>query len=153
MRIFKKFKEKNNREKDEGDFFENKVQEEKENSAISENEEEESWINEEGQLAIDIYETPKKIVIKSTIAGAKPEDLDISLNNDMLTIRGKRERDEKVKEENYLYQECYWGYFSRSVILPTEVDGKNIDAVLENGILTIKLTKTKHEQNIPVKVK
>ncbi|MFW5888215.1 MAG: Hsp20/alpha crystallin family protein [Patescibacteria group bacterium] len=152
MRILKKFKKKN-KEEIEVDSSENKEQEEKNFTTPEEESEEESWISEEGQLAIDIYETPKKIVIKSTIAGAKPEDLDISLNNDMLTIRGKRERDEKVKEENYLYQECYWGYFSRSIILPAEVDGKNIDATLENGILTIKLTKIKHEKNIPVKVK
>jgi HSP20 family protein len=150
MHILNKLKKKNNKEDVEVESSEN---EEYKNSAIPENEEDESWIDEEGQLAIDIYETPKKIVIKSTIAGAHPEDLDVSLNNDMLTIRGKRERDEKVEEENYLYQECYWGHFSRSVILPTEVDSKNIDATLENGILTIKLTKTKHEQNIPIKVK
>jgi len=115
--------------------------------------EEESWINEEGQLAIDVYETQKKIVIKSTIAGVDPKDLDISLHNDMLTIRGKREREEKISQEYYLYQECYWGHFSRSVILPVEVDSKNIDATLENGILTISLKKIKHDQNISVKVK
>ncbi len=113
----------------------------------------EPLINEEGQLAIDVYETQKKIIIKSTIAGVKPENLDISLNNDMLTIRGKREMNKKVKEENYLYQECYWGSFSRSIIMPVEVDSKNIDATLENGILTIALQKIKHEQNIPIKVK
>lgn len=115
--------------------------------------EEDSWINEEGQLAIDVYETPKKIVVKSTIAGVKPEDLDISLNNDMLTIRGKREKDNEIKQNNYLHQECYWGAFSRSVILPVEVDNKSVDATLENGILTIILKKAKHEQNVPIKVK
>jgi HSP20 family protein len=150
MHILKKFKKKDNK-KEEIEVDSSEREEQKNSSP--ENNEDDLWIDEEGQLAIDIYETPKKIVIKSTIAGAKPEDLDISLNNDMLTIRGKRERDEKVKEENYLYQECYWGYFSRSVILPSEVDAKNIDATLENGILTIKLIKTAREQNVPIKVK
>jgi HSP20 family protein len=144
MPLFKKIISKKNQEEDKGEF----PWQQQETEEV-----EESWINEEGQLAIDVYETPKKIIIKSTIAGVKPDDLDISLNNDMLTIRGKRDKDKKVKEENYLYQECYWGAFSRSVILPVEVEGDNIDAVLENGILTITLKKAKHEQNIPIKVK
>lgn len=66
---------------------------------------------EEGQLSIDVYQTPDTIVVKSTIAGVKPEDIDISINNDLLTIRGRREMMEKIREENYLYRECYWGSF------------------------------------------
>jgi HSP20 family protein len=115
-----------------------------------------SWMdeeNEEGQLSIDVYETNKEIIIVSTIAGVKPEDLDISLHNDMLTIRGERKRSEDVREDDYLYQECFWGYFSRSIILPTEVDTKKIDAVMENGVLTINLEKLKEDNNISVKVK
>ena len=118
---------------------------------------EKDWLEEsdyeEGQLSIDVYETEKNIIIKSTIAGVKPEDLDISINNDMLTIRGERKTDEEIKEENYLYRECFWGYFSRSIILPTEVNTKNIDAVLENGILTITLEKSEDPDNVSVKVK
>lgn len=117
---------------------------------------EKPWIDEEyeeGQLSIDVYETAKKIIIKSTIAGVKAGDLDISLNNDMLTIRGERKKDKTVKEENYLYQECFWGNFSRSIILPTEVNTKNIDAEMENGILTITLEKTENPDNVSVKVK
>ncbi len=119
-------------------------------------ESEKSWMdeeNEEGQLSIDVYETDKEIIIVSTIAGVKPEDLDISLHNDMLTIRGERKRSEDVKEDDYLYQECFWGYFSRSIILPTEVDTKKIDAVMENGVLTINLEKLKEDNNISVKIK
>lgn len=117
---------------------------------------EEQWIEsdyEEGQLAIDVYETEGEIVIKSTMAGVKPEDIDISINNDMLTVRGRREESANIKEENYLYKECYWGSFSRSIILPTEVDNKNIDAELENGVLTVTLKKISHDKKIEVNVK
>ncbi len=124
---------------------------EKEEPSIAE------WLNyeepeTEGQLAIDVYQTDKKIVIKSTIAGAKPEDLKISLHHDLLTIKGRREMLEKIKEEDYLYRECYWGAFSRSVILPAEVDNKRVEAEIENGVLTITLYKTNPGQ-IEIKIK
>jgi len=103
---------------------------------------EENWMNEsEGQLTIDVYQTDNDIVIKSTIAGVKPEDLDVSINNDMVTIRGDRKSEEKVESENYYYQECYWGTFSRSVILPVEVIADKAEAAMKNGILTIRLPK------------
>jgi HSP20 family protein len=95
----------------------------------------------EGQLTIDVYQTENDIVIKSTIAGVKPEDLDVTINNDMITIRGERKKDEAVPEENYYYQECYWGSFSRSVILPVDVLPERIEASMKNGILTIRLPK------------
>ncbi len=106
----------------------------------------------EGQLSIDVYQTDKKIIIKSTIAGVKPEDLKISLHHDLLTIRGNREVNEKISDDNYLYRECYWGSFSRSIILPAEVDNKKVEAELENGVLTITLYKSNPGQ-IKVKVK
>jgi len=95
----------------------------------------------EGQLTIDVYQTETDVVIKSTIAGVKPEDLDVSINNDMITIRGERKNEEQVSEENYYYQECYWGSFSRSVILPVDVIAEKIEASMKNGILTIRLPK------------
>jgi len=95
----------------------------------------------EGQLTIDVYQTPGEIVIKSTIAGVKPEDLDVNINNDMLTVKGIRKNDAHIKPEDYYYQECYWGPFSRSVILPVDVETENIKAELKNGILTIILPK------------
>ena len=108
---------------------------------------------EEGQLSIDVFQDPKSLIIKSTIAGVKPEDIDISINNDMLTIRGKREMQEEIHEENYLYGECYWGSFSRSIILPVEIEADKIDASLENGVLTVVLPKAKNAQQISIKVK
>lgn len=132
-----------------------KTKEDKKNNAFLE-ENKNQWIEndyEEGQLSIDVYETDKNIVIKSTIAGVKPEDIDISLDNDMLTIRGQRKEEKEEEGKNYLYKECYWGSFSRSVILPTEVDSKKIEAILENGILSIVLKKVQKSKKIGVKVK
>ncbi len=127
----------------------------KEKELLSE-ESEEKWMEndyEEGQLSVDVYETDGDIVVKSTIAGVKPEDVDISLDGDMLTIRGERKENKEEKGKNYLYKECYWGSFSRSIILPTEVDSKKIEAVLENGVLSIILKKIKKAQKIGIKIK
>lgn len=95
----------------------------------------------EGQLTIDVYQTDNDVVIKSTIAGVKPEDLDVSINNDMVTIRGERKNEEEVVSENYYYQECYWGSFSRSVVMPVDIIPEKAEASLKNGILTIRLPK------------
>lgn len=108
---------------------------------------------EEGQLSVDVYETPKEIIVKSTIAGVKPDDIDISINDDMLTIRGQRHEEEKIEEQDYLYRECYWGTFSRSIILPTEVKADKVDAILESGVLTVKLPKAKPKKEVEIKVK
>ncbi|KKQ53188.1 MAG: Protein containing Heat shock protein Hsp20 protein [Parcubacteria group bacterium GW2011_GWD2_38_11] len=105
-------------------------------------EEEENFSSDaEGQLTIDVYQTDTEIVIKSTIAGVKPEDLDVSINNDMVTIKGERKNEEIVSAENYYYQECYWGHFSRSVVLPIDIISDKAEASLKNGILTIRLPK------------
>jgi HSP20 family protein len=104
-------------------------------------EEEHFSADAEGQLTIDVYQTEESIVIKSTIAGVKPEDLDVSINNDMVTIKGERKTEEQVSPENYYYQECYWGFFSRSVVLPVDIIADKAEASLKNGILTIRLPK------------
>jgi len=111
------------------------------------------WLPEsEGQLTIDVYQTPTHIVIKSTIAGVKPEDLDITITNDMVTIRGKRQKDEEIQTDEYYYQECYWGSFSRSVILPVDVEADAAEAGLKNGILTIKLPKIEKIKTKKIKI-
>lgn len=114
---------------------------------------ESSYQTEEGRLTIDVYEKEDAIVIKSTIAGVDPDELDIDITSDSVTIRGERQKDETVKEEDYFYQECYWGVFSRSVILPTEIDPDKADAVIQNGILTITLPKLSKSQQKKIKVK
>ncbi|MFC1623113.1 Hsp20/alpha crystallin family protein [Patescibacteria group bacterium] len=97
--------------------------------------------DDDGQLTIDVYQTDSEIVIKSTIAGVKPEDLDVSINNDMVVIKGERKFEEEIKEEDFYYQECYWGSFSRSIVLPVDVLSEKAEASLKNGILTIRLPK------------
>lgn len=107
----------------------------------------------EGQLAIDVYQTDDAIVIKSTIAGVRPEDIDITIDNDMVTIRGERKQEDQVKKENYFYQECYWGAFSRSVILPCDIETDKISAELKNGVLTVRLPKVDKSQVKKISVK
>jgi HSP20 family protein len=113
----------------------------------------EDWLpDSEGQLTIDVYQTPAEIVIKSTIAGVSPDDLDITITNDMVTIKGKREKDEVIAGGDYYYQECYWGAFSRSVILPVDVEAEKADASMKNGILTIRLPKIEKIKTKKIKV-
>lgn len=119
---------------------------------------EESWSPEssndaEGQLTIDVYQTDNDIVIKSTIAGVRPEDLDVAINNDMVTIKGERKNEEAVGAENYYYQECYWGPFSRSVVLPVDVMSDKVEAALKNGILTIRLPKAETNKTKRIQVR
>lgn len=113
----------------------------------------ESEENYEGQLAIDVYQTPNEIIIKSTIAGVKPENIDINIDNDMITIKGERKEKTEIQETDYYYQECYWGSFSRSIILPEEVNADDIQAELKNGILTIQLPKAHQVKSKKIEVK
>lgn len=108
---------------------------------------------EEGQLTIDVYETDDEIVIKSTIAGIDSDDIDINITQDSVSIRGIRTKDEEVKTKDYFYQECYWGAFSRSIILPSEINPDKSVASLTNGILTIRLPKLSRSQQKKLKVK
>jgi len=116
---------------------------------------EQEWLDDslEGQLSIDVFQDKDNVIIKSTIAGVKPEDIDIAINNDLVTVKGKRENEKTIKQDDYFYQECYWGNFSRSIILPVEVKAENANAELKNGILTITLPKAKPNKAISVKVK
>lgn len=116
-------------------------EEETETPATGQQQQEE-WMNDfEGQLTIDMFQTKDNVIIKSTIAGVKPDDIDITIANDMVTIRGERTRDFDASAEDYFYQECYWGSFSRSVVLPVDVDIENVAADLKDGILSVTLPK------------
>lgn len=116
--------------------------------------EEEALPEEEGELTVDIYDQGDAIVIQSTVAGVSPENLDVSLTNDTVTIRGKRERHEEVDEKNYYYKELFWGGFARSVILPEEIEDDLAEATLKHGLLTIRMPKRKRGvvQKLKVKV-
>ncbi len=102
-----------------------------------------SWLNqaEEGKLVIDVFQTPRYFIIQSPIAGLEDKDFDISIDNDLLHIQGNRPRPEIDKDSKYIYQECYWGKFSRQITLPDNIDTDRIKAALEKGILTIKIPK------------
>jgi HSP20 family protein len=101
----------------------------------------------DAELTVDMYETPNDIVIRTMVAGVKPEDLDISITRDMVTIRGDREADRAVSGEDYFHQELYWGSFSRSIVLPKEVEVEEAEASEKHGLLTIRLPKIdKHKQ-------
>ena len=127
----------------------------KKEEAIKEIEETKNWIEEEeeeGELLVDVYQDKSNIMIRSTVAGVKSEDIDVDINNDMLTIRGKRKDVTSVSEEDYFYQECYWGSFSRSVILPGEVQAAKVKANLKDGVLTVTLPKARKEKTVKVSV-
>ena len=116
-----------------------------------------SWIEDEsdaeGELTVDVYQTPEMIIVKSMIAGVRPEDLDISITRDMVTIRGKREAERVAREEDYLARELYWGSFSRSISLPEEIDVDAAEAVEKHGLLILKLPRLDKKRTSKLKVK
>jgi len=105
-----------------------------------------------GQLAIDVYQTENDLVIQSAIAGIKPETLDISMEKDIINIKGKRQ---KPFEENgdYFSQECFWGPFLREIILPADVDPNRAEATMKDGILTIRIPKILREKKRTIVVR
>jgi HSP20 family protein len=110
-----------------------------------------AWKNDEGQLAIDVIETPETILIRSAIAGVKEQDLDIHVNEDLVTIRGERHIDALPVRATVHYEECFWGAFSRSVILPCRVKTDEAEASLKNGILTITIPKASDSVRLHVR--
>ncbi len=106
------------------------------------------WDEEEavpGQLAVDVYETKEKLVVKARTAGVNKNDLDVSIADNTLSIRGTLSAGNEDDVENYFVQECYWGEFSRSIALPVPVKEEEIEAVLKDGVLTISFTKVKQD--------
>lgn len=130
-----------------------------EDSILDENpiriEQSESILNEEeeGQLSVDVYQTPSEIVIKTMVAGVKPEDLDVAITRDSVTIRGKREEDRTLSGEDYFHRELYWGSFSRTVVLPEEIDVDQSEAVEKHGMLILRLPKVDKHRQAKLKVK
>ncbi len=107
----------------------------------------------EGELTVDVFETPTHIVLKTIVAGVRKEDLDIGLSRDMVSIRGHRESENTVDESNYFHKELYWGSFSRTILLPQEVDIERAEAVENQGLLTIRLPKIDKGRQTKLKVK
>lgn len=101
--------------------------------------------NVPGQLAVDVYETKEKLVVKARTAGVNKHDLDVSISDNTLTIRGTLSAGNEDDVENYFLQECYWGEFSRSIALPVPVKEEEIEAVLKDGVLTISFGKVKQD--------
>lgn len=110
-------------------------------------------IETEGKLTVDVYQTPNEIIVESAVAGVNPDDIDVDVSTDSVTIRGERKKEEKVDEENYFYRECYWGKFSRSIILPEEVDPEGADVKFKNGIIKVIMPKLKRKKAKKLKVK
>jgi len=98
-----------------------------------------------GQLAVDVYETREKLVVKARTAGVNKNDLDVSISDNTLSIRGTLSAGNEDGVENYFVQECYWGEFSRSIALPVPVKEEEIEAVLKDGVLTISFAKVKQD--------
>ncbi|HNW71665.1 MAG TPA: Hsp20/alpha crystallin family protein [Candidatus Paceibacterota bacterium] len=122
----------------------------------SEGKENNNWMeeeNEEAELTVDVYQTPTEIIVQTMVAGVKPEDLELTITRDMITIRGKREEARTVNEENFFTKELYWGSFSRTILLPAEIDPEESEATEKHGLLTIKLPKIDKEKKTNVRVK
>ena len=114
------------------------------------------WMEEENdelELTVDVYQTPTDIILQTMVAGVKPEDLELTIARDMVTIRGKREENRNIDEENYFIKELYWGKFSRTISLPQEVEPEEVEATEKHGLLTIKLQKVDKEKRTSIKVK
>jgi len=117
---------------------------------------EERWQEEEqteGQLTVDVFQKPDEIIIKAIVAGVKPDDLEVSITRDMVTVRGHRDEHKEVEEDNYFYKELYWGSFSRTILLPQEIDVEEAQANEKHGLLTIRLPKIDKEKQTKLKVK
>ena len=106
---------------------------------------------DEGQLSVDVLETPDSVWVVAPLAGTRPEAVSIHLANDVLTIRGERSLPVPTGASVF-YQECFWGKFSRTIVLPVEVRQESVEARYQNGVLVIRLLKFTHERTIPLLV-
>ena len=107
----------------------------------------------EGALTVDMYQTPTHVIIKTMVAGVRPEDLDIAITRDNVTIRGKREGHTEGGSDDFIFKELYWGAFSRSLTLPQEIDIEGAEASAKHGLLVIRLPKVDKSKQTKVKVK
>jgi HSP20 family protein len=124
-------------------------------AALSEPEVLDPWTDEEpeGELALDVYQTASDIIIQTFVAGVRPDDLEINITRDMLTVRGRREESRSVRDGDYFTKELYWGAFSRNISLPAEVEPQEAEAIERHGLLTIRLPKINKDKKANLKVK
>ncbi len=108
---------------------------------------------EEGELSVDVYQTPSEIIIEAMVAGVKPEDLHLSITRDMVTIKGRRDGNTQITHDDYFYKELYWGSFTRTILLPHEVEIEEAEAVEKHGLLIIRLPKVDKARQTKLKVK
>lgn len=107
----------------------------------------------EGQLPVDVYQTPSEIVIRTFIAGVRPDEVNVSISRDMVTIEGAREERATVSESDYFHHELFWGSFSRTILLPQEIDVENSSAGAKDGLMTIILPKLDKAKQTKLRVK
>lgn len=108
--------------------------------------------DEEGQLSVDIFQTKDEIIIVAPIAGVKPEDVTITITDDVVTIKGERRNGTTMKKDDCIIQECFWGTFSRSVVLPTEVDTSKAEAEFNNNVLILRIPRIERVKTRVVKI-
>lgn len=108
---------------------------------------------EEGELSVDVYQTGTEIIIEAMVAGVKPEDLHLSITRDMVTIKGRRDGNTQITHDDYFYKELYWGTFTRTILLPHEVEIEEAEAVEKHGLLIIRLPKVDKARQTKLKVK
>ncbi len=106
-----------------------------------------------GELTVDVYQTNENIVIQAMVAGVSSDNLSVSVTREMITIKGKRSAPSGIASENYFYQELYWGSFSRTILLPAEIEVEEVEATERHGLLTIKLAKIDKTRTQNVKIK
>ncbi len=113
------------------------------------------WSEEdsEGELTVDVYQTPEDIVIKALVAGIDPNEIDVSIGRDSVTIKGKREVSREAGDDDYFHRELYWGSFSRTIALPQEIEVEEAEATQKHGLLTIKLPKIDKGRQAKLRVK
>lgn len=135
---------------DDADKFAELEEEKKDNGQIDALYEDDA---KDGELAVDVYDDGDKIIVKTMVAGVKPEDLEVSITRDTITVRGTRQETTETIKENYHHKELYWGSFSRTVMLPAEIDIEESEAVEKHGLLILTLPKIDKERKAKLKVR
>ena len=128
-------------------------EDEEKDAPETQDEKEEEIKDEDGELAVDVYENENEIFVQAMIAGVETEDMDVSITRDMVTVKGKRQNVADVPDENYYNKELYWGRFSRKILLPEEIDPEKSEAIEKHGLLILRLPKLNKKKTQKLEVK